>query len=133
MVRFTSATSIFCVFVYLLMTTCLSKFHINITNRLPNPPLILHCKSKDDDLGYHNLTINQLYTWSFRDNFWDTTLFWCNFWYNRKHAGFDVYNRHIRCDNTCYYEARIDGFYLSKTQEPGSWQKISPWNNSSMP
>lgn len=134
MKRVSFITCSFCLLISLLSTTCLSKIHVNITNRLQtsNPPLGLHCKSKDDDLGYHTLALNQFYTWAFHDNFWDTTLFWCNFWYKGKHAGFVVYSRHVRCDgesDTCYYEARPDGFYLSRSQEAGSWQKVSPWNN----
>lgn len=133
MSRVSSTTSSFCLLISLLLTTCMSKTHINITNRLPtnNPLLVLHCKSGDDDLGLQTLHVNQSYSWAFNVNFWDTTLFWCNFWYKEKHAGIVVYSRHVRCDgtDTCYYEARTDGFYLSRTQEPGSWQKVSPWNN----
>ncbi|PIN06705.1 hypothetical protein CDL12_20736 [Handroanthus impetiginosus] len=39
---------------------------------------MVRCQSKDDDLGYHNLAPNQDYNWSFCDNTWATTLFFCH-------------------------------------------------------
>ncbi|KAE8650839.1 hypothetical protein Csa_023860, partial [Cucumis sativus] len=39
--------------------------------------LSIHCKSKDDDLGLHYLDIGKQFTWSFRENLWSSTLFWC--------------------------------------------------------
>ncbi|WOG94708.1 hypothetical protein DCAR_0314005 [Daucus carota subsp. sativus] len=71
--------------IFLLLTTCMSseqKIIMNITDRLPSnkPSLLLHCKSKDNDLGFHTLDLNQVYGWSFNMNIWSSTLFWCNFW-----------------------------------------------------
>ncbi|GER56938.1 plant self-incompatibility protein S1 family [Striga asiatica] len=41
--------------------------YVAVINNLPlkSPVLTLHCQSKDDDLGYHNLTTNKYFDWSF--------------------------------------------------------------------
>lgn len=46
-------------------------------NKLPqnSPPLMVHCASKNDDLGNHTLTFNQEFSWKFCENFfWNTLL-----------------------------------------------------------
>ncbi|KAL3641870.1 hypothetical protein CASFOL_012685 [Castilleja foliolosa] len=55
------------------------KLHVNIYNNLPpiEPPLSVHCKSKDDDLGNHTLTRNQTWGFSFCLKLF-STLFWCD-------------------------------------------------------
>ncbi|KAL7231031.1 hypothetical protein ACSBR2_009331 [Camellia fascicularis] len=62
----------------------------------PRKTLSIHCKSKDGDLGPHQLPHNQIYEWSFRNNIWGTTLFWCNMIWQRSAAqnvsgNFDIY------------------------------------------
>lgn len=118
--------------ISLFFTTCLSKvIHIDITNRLPTnkTPLIVNCKSMDDDLGSHKLSINQLYAWSFNDNIMEAK-FYCQFWHNKKYAIVTVFSRLAPCNDsieTCYYEARADGFYFSKTNTTNSWEKVQTW------
>ncbi|GAB4843700.1 hypothetical protein Ancab_013664 [Ancistrocladus abbreviatus] len=63
--------------------------HVRILNYLPT--LTIHCQSKEDDLGVHNLTYRQVYEWEFHPNIWGTTLFYCEFRRGDKKVVGDVY------------------------------------------
>jgi len=62
-----------------------SRVTVSITNDIaPSPTpttLTLHCKSKDDDLGFHNITYAESYKFSFRSRLppFISTLFFCSF------------------------------------------------------
>ncbi|XP_022143694.1 S-protein homolog 1-like [Momordica charantia] len=98
-------------------------WHVNIVNELNSEQtLFVHCQSKDDDLGEHNISVGTQYSFAFKDNIWGTTLFWC---YLRKpnnsHADFDVYWvdngkgywLYTRCNwKTCIWIAKDDGIYI---------------------
>ncbi|KAL9162358.1 hypothetical protein ABFS82_07G085300 [Erythranthe guttata] len=66
---------------------------IKIFNRMPEgtPAITVHCASKNDDLGYRLLYPGQDFNWSFKNNFWRNTLFFCRFWWGQKTIAFDVY------------------------------------------
>lgn len=100
----------------------LQKWDIHIVNGLTNGQnLLVHCKSKDDDLGEKNLSVGTEFNWSFTVNIWNTTLFWC---YLRKpnaesmsFEAFWVEKQSIwlfyRCyKNNCIWTAKDDGIYL---------------------
>lgn len=67
--------------------------NVTITNMLDGKmDLKIHCKSKDDDLGVHVLPYTQPYSFTFKINFWGTTLFYCSFvWKNELHW-FDIFD-----------------------------------------
>jgi hypothetical protein len=66
------------------------RMHVNVTNTLlGNLDLTLHCKSADDDLGKHILHHGQ--NWSFRNNFFGETQFYCGFRWNEELHWFDIY------------------------------------------
>ncbi|XP_054791561.1 S-protein homolog 5-like [Prosopis cineraria] len=59
-----------------------SKTIVQIINNVTDPPqdLTLHCKSKDDDLGEHTISVGGKYEFIFRPNVLKpVTLFFCNF------------------------------------------------------
>ncbi|WOH16202.1 hypothetical protein DCAR_0935751 [Daucus carota subsp. sativus] len=123
--------------ITLFFTTCFSKCHVEITSRLPGntPPVRLHCKSKNDDLGYRNLNVNQMFTFSFNMNFWHTTLFICDFWWTGKHLVSHVFDRHIWRDlpeDIFKFEVRTDGFFFWRMDNYGQyyfWDKLKDWGN----
>ncbi|KAI5683914.1 hypothetical protein M9H77_05142 [Catharanthus roseus] len=102
------------------------KFHIHVVNNLPNNsnPLTVHCQSKDTDLGYHTLHVNEEIQWHFCTHIVFRTLFFCHFWWNNKQAVFDVFKEThdfgVLCQNTipgegrhtCHWAVKEDGFYL---------------------
>ncbi|KAL0561703.1 hypothetical protein IC582_002143 [Cucumis melo] len=99
----------------------LQKWHVHVVNGLTNDTLSVHCKSKDDDLGPHNLlSIGAEFQWSFKINVWRTTLYWCLLHKPNADVSFDAFwveRKHIwlfyRCMNqNCIWIAKDDGIYL---------------------
>ncbi|KAE8652322.1 hypothetical protein Csa_021997, partial [Cucumis sativus] len=97
----------------------LERWHIHIVNGLTkNQNLFVHCQSKDDDLGKINLSVGKEFNWSFKVNFWGTSLFWCylhkpNSEYSVSFEAFWVEKKSIwlyyRCYNTnCIWIAKDD-------------------------
>lgn len=126
--------------ILLICSKCASAgLRIDISNGLPDNSnlLAVHCRSKDDDLGNHTLRVNQNFSWRFVPNFIPNTLFFCHFWWGQKSKVFDVYNqKKMGCEcehngptysNTCFWQARADGFYYSKFTPP-AWEKKSGWD-----
>nr|GMC49635.1 pumilio homolog 15-like [Ipomoea batatas] len=107
--------------------------HIYIYNQLPQDSDIfkLHCFSKDDDLGYHDISrANSPFTWTFMDNFWGTTMFACHFWWGSKDQAFEVYGGKIRPKidpSKFHYYVRSDGFYLSHVADSDHARKVVDW------
>lgn len=93
------------------------KMEVRIVNYVTVAPLQLRCQSKDDDLGVHVLTTNQVYNWRFCDTIEENTLFFCHLRAGPKDKSFDVYTsigRDIRCPNhVCTWLAYDDGIYLN--------------------
>ncbi|GAV70660.1 Self-incomp_S1 domain-containing protein [Cephalotus follicularis] len=76
--------------------------------------LHIECKSKDNDLGMHNLSPGANFTWSFRENFFQRTLFWCH---AIKDATFKVFwldaFLFYKCMwKRCIYVAKDDGISI---------------------
>ncbi|KAH6810359.1 hypothetical protein C2S51_024121 [Perilla frutescens var. frutescens] len=85
----------------------ISKYTVHIVNNLPNNsnnPLLIHCASGDDDLGNHSLARTCDFNWSFRMNFFWTTLFFCRFRWEGKNVAHDVFT-----DKLSYGCFPIDG------------------------
>lgn len=90
------------------------KVHLKITNDLGNDSLVLHlhCKSKDDDLGEQALAPHQFFEFSFRPNFFLTTLYYCEFWWGNGSHWFDIYvalRDTDRCNDKCWWMVHKDG------------------------
>lgn len=131
---------------FLYLTTCFSKLHVHITSHLPKnssfliSSLLLHCRSADDDLGYHSLNFNEFYTWAFRMNFWETTLYYCDYWWANKHAAFHAFDSNIwnlvppneTGVDHYYYHVETDGFYFwlwSLKTNTSSWKRVHEWDD----
>lgn len=99
----------------------LPTWHIHVVNGLSNDTLSVHCKSKDNDLGNQNLVHRgDEFQWTFKVNFWGTTLFWCYLEKPHFNVSFEAYwvEKHepwlnSRCyNNNCIWTAKDDGIYL---------------------
>ncbi|EEF41295.1 conserved hypothetical protein [Ricinus communis] len=104
-------------------------YYVHITNELShNKVLHVHCKSKDDDLGIHQLPRSQHYSWRFNLNFFATTLFWCYMAPDsNSHANFKVFWKSGYMDDRCaghhcYWVAKDDGAYLRNPPRPDELQ-----------
>ncbi|GAV74889.1 Self-incomp_S1 domain-containing protein, partial [Cephalotus follicularis] len=87
------------------------KTHVNVLNRL-NGDVIIHCKSKDDDVGSHLIHVGQSYDLNFRVNFIGTTLFFCSIISTEGSIDFDLYNAKRdmwRCPTQCDWIATKKG------------------------
>jgi hypothetical protein len=89
------------------LMSCMSGFHIsvvegigvhsqktvNITNVLSDGyTLALNCKSKNNDLGAHNLKTNDFFAFTFKPDFWGRTLYFCKFQWSNKSYWYDIYD-----------------------------------------
>ncbi|OVA13123.1 Plant self-incompatibility S1 [Macleaya cordata] len=107
------------------------KTHVYVTNSLPKDTnMVIHCKSKDDDLGEHSIPYNQTYTWSFHLNYSRSTLFWCRIGYWDAKAGrvvqgsFKMYEfvRDFGCTLHCFRFVQTDGIYFGKDRKVLKYQ-----------
>ncbi|CAL9223094.1 unnamed protein product, partial [Arabidopsis halleri] len=119
-------SSIFTIRIVMIYVTCYETFQqdgepfsirplTTITVRNNNDYLLgIHCKSEDDDLGFHILKKGELYGWKFHVNLRNSTLFFCGFSQGQDNKGvFDIYRAKrdfYRCRN-CTWDAKKDGLY----------------------
>lgn len=92
--------------------------------------LLVHCRSGDDDLGVHYLTVGQFVEWTFNDNFWGRTLFWCNLAWNDVQKSIEVYKSkddYIYCGAQCWRSIRPDGAYFYEGLLKSHWKKRYSW------
>ena len=94
---------------------------------------LVHCKSKNDDLGEHVIQPQGKYYWMLSENLWQTTLFWCNFSSKHRQTSSEVFWPDKgnwlsdRCDrNTYIWAARDDDIFL-RLGSLDSYQLIYPW------
>lgn len=95
---------------------------VRIDNRVDDhQDVYVHCKSKDNDLGFHVIPRSGSYQWSFKVNFWETTQFYC---YLKSQfpggggrvvrGGFDLYvakRDRKRCPKLCVWRVLSDGVH----------------------
>lgn len=95
----------------------LNRFDVHIRSNLPSnsEPLLVHCESKDDDLGNHTLTTDQEFHFHFCERPF-TTLFHCHLQWGKKGNSFEAYNAKWHgnpCHGSdCVWVAKTDGIYL---------------------
>ncbi|GMJ01295.1 S-protein homologue 1 [Hibiscus trionum] len=100
-------------------------WHVHAVNGLSsNKILFVHCKSRDDDLGIHNLTVGNEFQWKFKPTIFGKTLFWCFMASDSDHvhASFNVFwddqDLFYRCNwKNCFWIGKDDGIYLKNIPE----------------
>ncbi|XP_015087668.1 S-protein homolog 19-like [Solanum pennellii] len=99
------------------------KIQVHIINKLPSntAQLQVHCASKDDEIANEYLAIDEDLHWSFCESFFETTLYFCHFWWGSMNKSITVFDDAELCvhsalyanyNNNCKWEVRQDGFYL---------------------
>lgn len=109
-----------------------SKLRVHVHNNLPaNNNLLVHCYSKDDDLGYHTLGVGQQFQWPFCANFLPTTLYSCTLTWVSKTASFEAFKEKIwgTSGENYHWIAKSDGIYFSGDAYPADQQKKYDWTN----
>ncbi|CAA0840010.1 Plant self-incompatibility protein S1 family [Striga hermonthica] len=96
------------------------RHEVNIFCEVPpnTASLFISCKSRDDDLGEHELRPGQSFSWHFRTNLFKRTLFYCSFWWGPKLKQMDVFNGEWDSMFKTYYRvynyvANGEGIFLS--------------------
>ncbi|KAL7148281.1 hypothetical protein ABFS83_06G167900 [Erythranthe nasuta] len=94
------------------------RVHVDIGNGFSQSsnPLLVHCKSGDDDLGTHSLTTHQDFHFDFCVKPF-RTLFYCYLTCGKRTASFEVYNAKwisnpCQSNKNCSYVANENGIYL---------------------
>ncbi|CAN1190431.1 S-protein homolog 2 [Linum perenne] len=64
---------------------------VSIKNQLSNGALIVHCHSGDDDLGAHLVSVGSDWSWSFSDEMFGNTLYWCHLAVHDRRIRFNAY------------------------------------------
>ncbi|KAF3456441.1 hypothetical protein FNV43_RR01091 [Rhamnella rubrinervis] len=104
--------------------------HVSITNALdPGVVLTIHCKSKDDDLGQHQLPYNSSFSWKFKSNaILRNTLFYCYIWWDGGYGAFDIYKA-TRDDPRCASQlASLQNLFAALRRRHWERQKIEKQN-----
>ncbi|GFQ08782.1 hypothetical protein PHJA_003022200 [Phtheirospermum japonicum] len=120
----------------ILVGACTFGFGLPITvyvvNNLPsNSPLLdLRCQSGDDDLGNKTLRVNENFHWTFCQNFFGRTLFFCHFYWGSKQRVFTVFKTNPFKGSyvTHYWLAKKDGFYFSNDNVTQTFTKKYDWS-----
>jgi hypothetical protein len=111
-----------------------ARVRVTIENnvRAPNPTtMTVHCKSKDDDLGYHTVIFGQSYMFSFKPIVFPikvATLFFCSFTWPQDPSlhYLDVYDENKDTCRNCSWTINVDGGCLNG--ECRSFKKKYPIN-----
>lgn len=95
-----------------MMSNAVRRRHVNITNKI-GKNISVRCRSKNDDLHEHLLRNDQTYSFSFKNNIFRTTLFFCRFTWDDKLHCFNIYDAHRdACTNQSLF---TDGPCLAET------------------
>ncbi|KAK3041341.1 hypothetical protein RJ639_002322 [Escallonia herrerae] len=116
------------------------KYEVHVIDGIlddPNP-VHVHCKSKDDDLGTHDLRANDDFHWRFGLNLFGGTHFTCYFAWRTNVQNFAAFDQWwaYKCarEHRCYWLVKPDGFYFSNYLAPwlsGDWKKEHDWASDS--
>ncbi|GAV89135.1 Self-incomp_S1 domain-containing protein, partial [Cephalotus follicularis] len=76
-------------------------------------PVTIHCKSRDDDLGWHVISKGNFVKWWFRLNFWETTLYFCGITTQYGGGVYDIYKakRDMKRCHFCNWVVQQDGVH----------------------
>jgi hypothetical protein len=97
---------------------------VNVVD-VPAKTITVHCKSKDDDLGFHTVPYLGSYQFSFTPNIFLRTLFFCSFtWPGNPHRHYlEIYNaKHDNC-RECIWKINMNGGCLND-YKCGPWRSI---------
>ncbi|GJX46837.1 plant self-incompatibility S1 [Tanacetum coccineum] len=97
-----------------------TKWKIYVMNGTPDT-IVTHIRSKDDDLGKHNIPSNDYYYFSFCESFDRSSHFDGEFWWGQKYQCLEVFYRLAQweCDRfhfgvqSCFWLVLPEGFYIS--------------------
>ncbi|CAL1414917.1 unnamed protein product [Linum trigynum] len=102
---------------------------VSVTNELPDKLLLVHCRSKDDDLEARAVApAGGSFEWSFEPSWLGGTLFWCSLAVEDKRLSFVAYDQGDLY--TEYWYVHEDGVYgqnrhANTTFYEAPWRRVS--------
>uniref|UniRef100_A0A2C9UV39 S-protein homolog n=1 Tax=Manihot esculenta TaxID=3983 RepID=A0A2C9UV39_MANES len=118
---------VFLVLMQFYIVLVYATIHARVINELGEGRcIIVHCQSKDDDLGYINLDNGSEFQWSFNINFWGTTLFFCDLQWKDSFAihfnAFDANKDYNKCVTECKWLINSNEILFRYSQEVEKWE-----------
>lgn len=111
-----------------------ARVRVQVINELEiGRRLLVHCRSREDDLQYQTLGAGEAVEWDFNVNFVGTTLFYCDVqwdsssWYHF-HA-YDADRDYRRCKSLCRWMISKQGLLYGYDEDIGFW-RMFPFNPS---
>ncbi|KAL4576493.1 hypothetical protein LXL04_012588 [Taraxacum kok-saghyz] len=113
---------------------CVTRtWQIYVINVIPED-IVVHIKSRDDDLGNHTISSKGNYNWSFCEDVFGRTRFYGNFWWGSDFQNLALFDNEVRgvCApskqdyNYCYWSVSPNGFWVSAHQD-GGWVLKKTW------
>ncbi|CAI0427452.1 unnamed protein product [Linum tenue] len=105
----------------------IQELTVHVANKLSNKILLVHCRSKDDDLGALVVEIGAEMSWRFEVNAMGSTLFWCNLAVEDKRLSFEAYGGEGE-PYYGYFNVYDDGVYgknfVTNKKLMGRWRRI---------
>ncbi|XVF84706.1 hypothetical protein PTKIN_Ptkin17bG0059500 [Pterospermum kingtungense] len=109
------------------------RFKVHILNGFADNanPLIIHCHSRNDDLGQHTLWKGQEFRFKFCLHLLKFTHFVCSFkWGSKSLDQFSVFRNFYegntcKATGNCFWKASEDGIYFSNNSK--NWAKRIGW------
>ncbi|CAI0553754.1 unnamed protein product [Linum tenue] len=92
------------------------------------PPLIIHCRSRDDDLNVHVVKPHETYRFRILPNIFGTTMFYCSMDWGTGLHWFDIYDQDRdmrRCRTYCTWIVKETGPCLTNGEFTACYQ----WKN----
>lgn len=113
-----------------------SGAYVDIINSV-NDSVLVHCQSKDSDIGARPVDTGTDYSFQFHPNIFGMTLYWCEFFWKTKTQNFQVWKGSYYDDRPpcsvkgpCNYKIATDGFYYAldaENQDATSWEFYKQW------
>ncbi|AES61730.1 putative plant self-incompatibility S1 [Medicago truncatula] len=90
------------------------KVTVYVTNNLTNyVQLGVHCKDKNNDIGFQSLHFAESYTFTFRPAYMSyRSLYFCGFSFNNEFHRFDIYVQkrdQTKCEHECHWQIKESG------------------------
>ncbi|ONI27011.1 hypothetical protein PRUPE_1G062900 [Prunus persica] len=102
---------------------------VKIINALgPQTDLNVHCRSKNDDIGLHNLHHEDNFQFHFRPNYWRSTKFYCSFKWSDQFHWFDIFIHNRDDCKHCTWMIKSGG-PCRYNDETESFDKCYLWND----
>lgn len=96
------------------------QYPVTIENSVGTGPITAHCSSNTVNLGCHTIPNGHTYNLDFVPDYWGTTVFWCDFFWQQRRALVVVWAgpgnpaKHVPC-TYCEWAVEPNGFFCAES------------------